>query len=404
MSEEKSINALLSILNTIEKEVNKYDEQSLINKYKTGIKMLLPSPRKIVGPLSFYRARLAETVTEEQPITSTETFSYMPLRYNKDNLPKRSRMNLTGESIFYASSLPQTNFKEIKKDIKGGEEVYLSRWEMKLDSIMNTYSIVLNENISESANPETEVCITDPYIVNGPIGKYLRYLSDLFLRKEDDEERKYLVTSLLAHHIFNVNGHYKRNDSEFPLYYDAIAYPSVECLNGEYNWAIKPDFVEKHIQLKYVIKGIVNKDLKSVEFENIGFLHNDSIIWYELKVFPSDAQYDSFCYWDVNGKKYSSFNYNLKDLSGNKISLKDIQSFFDSKKDEIIGYMTQQGAFKESLNYDNIVDELSLIKDGVNPLWVLVNGWTIEINGRQIGVSKIGASLFYKTGLEKIRV
>lgn len=59
MSEEKSINALLSILNTIEKEVNKYDEQSLINKYKTGIKMLLPSPRKIFGPLSFYRARLA---------------------------------------------------------------------------------------------------------------------------------------------------------------------------------------------------------------------------------------------------------------------------------------------------------------------------------------------------------
>lgn len=285
MSEEKVINELLSILNTIEKEANKYDEQSLIKKYQTGFQMLLPSPRKIVEPFSFFRARLAEDVTEEQPITSTETFSYMPLRYNKDNRPKRGRMNLTGESIFYASSLPQTNFKEIKKDIKGGEEVYLSRWEMKLDSIMNTYSIVLNEKISESANPQTEVCITDPYIVNGPIGKYLRHLSDLLLRKEDDEERKYLVTSLLAHHIFNINGHYKRNDCEYPLYYDAIAYPSVECLNGEYNWAIKPDFVEKHIQLKYVIKGTVNKDLKSIEFENIGFLHNDSIIWYELKVF-----------------------------------------------------------------------------------------------------------------------
>lgn len=404
MSEEKVINELLSILNTIEKEANKYDEQFLVNKYKAGIKMLLPSPRKIVGPLSFYRARLAETVTAEQPVTSAETYSYMPLRYNKDNLPKRGRMNLTGESIFYASSLPQTNFKEIKKDIKGGEEVYLSQWEMKPDSIMNTYSIVLNEKISESANPQTEVCITDPYIVNGPIGKYLRHLSDLLLKKEDDEERKYLVTSLLAHHIFNINSHYKRNDCEYPLYYDAIAYPSVECLNGEYNWAIKPDFVEKHIQLKYVIKGTVNNDLKSVEFENIGFLHNDSITWYELKVFTSDAQYDSFCYWDVNGKKYTSFDYNLKDLSGNKISLKDIKRFFDSKKDEIVENMTLQGAFKESLSYDNIVDELSLIKKGVYPLWISVNGWTIEIDGKQIGVSKIGALLFYKTGLEKIRV
>lgn len=404
MSEEKSINALLSILNTIEEEANKYDEQSLIKKYQTGFQMLLPSPRKIVEPFSFFRARLAEDVTEEQPITSTETFSYMPLRYNKDNRPKRGRMNLTGESIFYASSLPQTNFKEIKKDIKGGEDVYLSRWEMKPDSIMNTYSIVLNEKISESANPQTEVCITDPYIVNGPIGKYLRHLSVLLLRKEDDEERKYLVTSLLAHHIFNINGHYKRNDCEYPLYYDAIAYPSVECLNGEYNWAIKPDFVEKHIQLKYVIKGTVNKDLKSIEFENIGFLHNDSIIWYELKVFPSDVQYDSFCYWDVNGKKYTSFDYNLKDLSGNKVSLKDVQSFFDSKKDEIVENIILQGAFKESLSYDSIVDELSLIKKGVFLSWVPVNGWTIEINGKQIGISQIGASLFYKTGLEKIRV
>lgn len=404
MSEEERINALLSILNTIEEEANKYDEQSLIKKYQTGFQMLLPSPRKIVEPFSFFRARLAEDVTEEQPITSTETFSYMPLRYNKGNRPKRGRMNLTGESIFYASSLPQTNFKEIKKDIKGGEEVYLSRWEMKLDSIMNTYSIVLNEKISESANPQTEVCITDPYIVNGPIGKYLRHLSDLLLRKEDDEKRKYLVTSLLAHHIFNINGHYKRNDCEYPLYYDAIAYPSVECLNGEYNWAIKPDFVEKHIQLKYVIKGTVNKDLKSIEFENIGFLHNDSIIWYELKVFPSDVQYDSFCYWDVNGKKYTSFDYNLKDLSGNKVSLKDVQSFFDSKKDEIVENIILQGAFKESLSYDSIVDELSLIKKGVYLSWVPVNGWTIEIDGKQIGISKIGASLFYKTGLEKIRV
>ena len=34
MSEEERINALLSILNTIEEEANKYDEQSLIKKYQ----------------------------------------------------------------------------------------------------------------------------------------------------------------------------------------------------------------------------------------------------------------------------------------------------------------------------------------------------------------------------------
>ena len=49
-------------------------------------------------------------------------------------------------------------------------------------------------------------------------------------------------------------------------------------------------------------------------------------------------------------------------------------------------------------------DRVSLQHKGVYPLWISVNGWTIEIDGKQIGVSKIGALLFYKTGLEKIRV
>lgn len=404
MSEEVIVNSLLAILKELEVDKENHSEQSLIEKYENGFQLLLASPKEVSSPLSFYRARLVETVTEKQSIASIETFSYMPLKYNTETPPKpsRGRMNLTGQSIFYASSLPQTNYKEIKKDIREGDEVYLSKWELNSNSVMNTYSVIMSNKISESANSETDVCITDPHIVNGPIGEYLRYFSDMLLKDEEVEEQKYLLTSLMAHHIFNINGKYKKGNESFPLYYDAIAYPSVQSMNGEYNWAIKPEFVDKHIHLKYVVKGALKADLESVDFRSIGFNYGNEIIWYELKVYPNDAKFDSYCFWDDKNNKYTFSEFNLKDLSGKKISLKDIQNIFEYRKNEIIESMTQQGAFKEKLSYDKIVDETSLIQKGVYPLWIPVNGWTIEVEGKQIGISNIGALLFYKTGLEKI--
>lgn len=404
MSEGTIVNSLFSILRNLEVDINNYDEQYLREKFKNGIKLLLPSPKNIEAPIAFYRARPAETITAEQPITAIETFSYMPLRYNSQIPPKpaRGRMNLTGQSIFYASSLPQTNFKEIKKDIKEGDEVYLSKWELKPNSVMNTYSVVITDKISETANPEIEVCITDPHIVNGPIGEYLRYFSDKLLKDENEEDKKYLLTSLLSHHIFNINGQYKKENKSFPLYYDAIAYPSVQSKNGEYNWAIKPDFVDKYILLKYVVKGVLKADLQSVDFGSIGFNHDNKILWYDLKVFPSDTKFDSYCIWDIKGNKYTSFNYTLKDASGKEVSINAIKNIFEARKNEIVEALTTQGAFIEKMNYEDIINESSLIKSGVCPLWIPVSGWSIEIESKQIEVSNIGALLLYKTGLEKI--
>ena len=404
MPEKSIINSFMDLFKDLEYDVRNHNEQSLINKYENGIKLLLPSPKKIGGPIAFYRARPAETVTAEQSITAIETFSYMPLRYNSLIPPKpaRGRMNLTGQSIFYASSLPQTNFKEIKKDIKEGDEVYLSKWELKPDSVMNTYSVVISNKISETANSDIEVCITDPYIVNGPIGEYLRYFSDTLLKNEDDEDKKYLLTSLISHHIFNINGQYKKENELFPLHYDAIAYPSVQSKNGEYNWAIKPNFVDKHILLKYVVKGVLKADLQSVDFGSIGFNHNNKILWYNLKVFPSDTKFDSYCIWDIKGYKYTSFDYNLRDASGKEVSINGIKKIFEERKNEIVEALTNQGAFIERMNYEDVVNESSLIKSGVYPLWIPVSGWSIEIEGKQIEIANIGALLLYKTGLEKI--
>ena len=406
MSEKSIINSFIALFRDLENDVNNHNEQSLINKYKNGIKLLLPSPKKNGGPIAFYRARLAETVTAEQSITAIETFSYMPLRFNAQIPPKpaRGRMNLTGQSIFYASSLPQTNFKEIKNDIKEGDEVYLSKWELKSDSVMNTYSVVISDKISETANPEIEVCITDPHIVNGPIGEYLRYFSDILLKNEDDENKKYLLTSFISHHIFNINGQYKKDNESFPLYYDAIAYPSVQSKNGEYNWAIKPEFVDKHILLKYVVKGVLKADLQSVDFRSIGFYHDNKILWYELKVFPSDTKFDSYCFWDIKGNKYTSFDYNVKDASGKEVSINGIKDIFEARKIEIVEALTNQGAFIEKIKYEDVVNESSLIKSGVYPLWIPVSGWSMVIEDKQIGISNIGALLLFKTGLEKITI
>lgn len=404
MTEEGYINILLHNLKTLEEDANKYDEQSLLKMYEDSIKMLLPSPIKIKDSLFLYRARLAETVTKEQPITSVETFSYMPLRYNKENLPKRGRMNLTGESIFYASSLPQTNFREIKKEIKEGDEVYLSKWELKSDSVMSTFSVIMSSKISESVNSETDVCITDSHIVNGPIGEYLRYFSDMLLKDEDVEEKKYLLTSFIAYNIFRINGKYIKEGESFPLYYDAIAYPSVQSMNCEYNWAIRPEFVDEHIQMKYVVKGVLKADLQSVDFRCIGFYNDNEIIWYELKVFPDDVEFDSCCFWDDENKKYISSEYNLKDLTNKDVSLLDIRNLFEIRKNRIIEEMTSQRAFAENLSYEDIIDESSLIKYGTYQMYIPVKGWTIEVDNEKKNISKIGASLIYKTGLERLNV
>ena len=406
MSEKVIINSLLARLKELEVDVEIHSEQSLMEKYKNGIQFLLASPKEVSGPLFFYRARLAETVTEEQSIASIESFSYMPLKYNIETPPRpsRGRMNLTGQSMFYASSLPQTNYKEIKKDIREGDEVYLSKWELKSDSVMNTYSVIMSNKITESANPEIDVCITDPHIVNGFIGEYLRYFSDMLLRDEYVEEKKYLLTSFIAYNIFRINGKYRKGSESFPLYYDAIAYPSVQSLNGEYNWAIKPEFVDKHIHLNYVVKGVLKADLESVDFRSIGFNHDNAIIWYEMKVFPNDVKFESFCLWDNKGKKYTSFEYNLKDALGKSVSSKDIEYIFETKKNEIVEELINQGAFIGKIDYKEVVDESSLIKSGVYSIWIPINGWTIEIDGKQIDISNIGALLLYKTGLEKIAV
>ena len=71
-----------------------------------------------------------------------------------------------------------------------------------------------------------------------------------------------------------------------------------KSMNCEYNWAIRPEFVDEHIQMKYVVKGVLKADLQSVDFRCIGFYNDNEIIWYELKVFPDDVEFDSCCFWD----------------------------------------------------------------------------------------------------------
>lgn len=92
------------------------NELELQHKYKKKLNLILHSPIIVNDPIVLYRSRLASDVKDD--ITLPSTFSYVPLAYNAKNIPKRGRMNLSGQSFFYASSSPDTNYKEIKKDVK----------------------------------------------------------------------------------------------------------------------------------------------------------------------------------------------------------------------------------------------------------------------------------------------
>lgn len=70
---------------------------------------------------------MAAKIGKDEDLTLPSTFSYVPIE--KSDVISRGRMNKKGQSMFYASLSPDTNYREICHDIKEGDEVYLSNGE-----------------------------------------------------------------------------------------------------------------------------------------------------------------------------------------------------------------------------------------------------------------------------------
>lgn len=402
----------ISVLQELIDNARCKNELELLNIYKGKLNIILRSPIIVNDSVILYRSRLASEVNTD--ITLPSTFSYVPLSYNAKGIPKRGRMNLSGQSLFYASSSPDTNYREIKKNVMAGDEVFLSQWEISANSGFSIYNVVSVDNMSESADKETCICITEPKILNTPIGDYLKCLSNIILMKEDDSDREYLASSLISNKILvETNGErYKGKDGlEIPFHYDAIAYPSTRIGHGNiinYNWAITPQFIDNFASLKYVIKGTLKEDLQSVESEYIGFNHNGEIKWYEPFIYLDDVEFEPIGFIDKEDTLFGIEDATARDKNGKLISKNGLKDFLNNGKDEkgykeyIIGKLAEERFLSQELAYGKTLNETSLIKSNTISCLREVYGWKLEKDNESHDIKFIEINIKYKTGYKEI--
>jgi len=252
---------------------------------KHPIDIFMSAPCIINDSIPLYRGRLAVDIKEHEDLSVPATFSYVPLALNKNRRPNIGRANFEGQSIFYASERMETNFKEISKDSDIGDEAYMAKWVLKPNSNLHLYRAIPKWGIGETNAPNGIFTITNPGIVNSELGLYLKRLGYILMSNE--ETGKYLGSSYIANCIYSATGIVKDsagNVFEDDMHYDGIAYPSAIGGPDEVNIALKPEFVDKYLDLECVIKGYLTPNLKSVTFQKIGINENGEIKWYELYI------------------------------------------------------------------------------------------------------------------------
>lgn len=401
-------NEKIRFLQELQNEAKDKSELELKDKYREGLDLIHLGPTIINTPVTLYRSRLVADVKEEEDIMLPSTFSYVPLSYNTKNAPGRGRMNLSGQSFFYASSSPDTNYKEIKKNIAAGDEVYLSKWEIPVNSGFSVYNVVLAENISESADKNTCICITDPNIVNSPIGKYLRTLSNIILKKEDNEDRQYLVSSLISNDILvNMNGKScrDRGDKDIPIHYDAIAYPSTRLGNGTinyYNWVITPQFIDQHASLKYVMKGTIKEDLQSIDVKSIGFNLNGKIEWYEPYIHLKDVNIETISFITKDKAVFGFEGVTIKDKDGKIVSESALRNYLNNRKETIVEECINRNLLTGNMPYGTDLNKCFSVKGEMILYIPKVNGWKLKKGSECHNIKQIYAKMTYKTVFEKL--
>lgn len=261
------------------------DEKSFYETFDNILQLPFRQP-VLLTDMCFYRSRLASSINDGESLNDIATYSYIPLNKVSANFPGRGRMNKTGQSMYYASLTPETNYLEIKNDIKEGEVVFISKWKIKSNKTLSIFPVCLSENVNTEADINRCIAITSEFFTDGIVGEYIRKLCDLFTRTENNIKHRYLASSFLSNYILNQKGIAKdRLGNECSFQYDGVVYPSARIGNGNIrnsNIVIKPNVVDENIELVYVLKGDLKSDLSSLCIKQIGFNNKGEIKWYIL--------------------------------------------------------------------------------------------------------------------------
>ena len=253
------------------------------------------------------------------------------------------RANYKGQSIFYASEQMKTNFKEISKDSNIGDEAYMAKWKLKPNSNLCLYRTIPAWGINTDNEPNSIFTITEPNIVDSELGVYLKRLGYIMMSSE--EIGKYLGSSYIANCIYSANGFAKDSaGNKYEIHYDGIIYPSVASGGTEeVNIALKPEFVDKNLELECVIKGRLAPDMRSVKYEKIGINENGKIVWYTSFIDEDSIMNIVTQYFGSDGNNVDVSKGKILDVDNNVINSELIPLVHALKfhRDEVFNALAQ---------------------------------------------------------------
>ena len=366
------------------------------------IQIILSAPLVFNDSMSLYRGRLADDVGKKEDLSSPATFSYVPLVLNKDGLPKMGRANYKGQSIFYASEQMKINFKEISKDSNIGDEVYMAKWKLKHNSNLCLYRTIPAWGINTDNEPNSIFTITEPNIVDSELGAYLKRLGYIMMSSE--EIGKYLGSSYIANCIYSANGFAKDSaGNKYEIHYDGIIYPSVASGGTEeVNIALKPEFVDKNLELECVIKGRLAPDMRSLKYEKIGINENGKIVWYTSFIDEDSIMNIVTQYYGSDGNNVDVSKGKILDADNNVVNSELIPLVHALKfhRDEVFNALAQ--FIQTEVKENQTVTKKTLEKSVNLGLIREFNGWKLLSGGKSTPLSKVMYSFTLKNQLREI--
>lgn len=365
------------------------DEQTFRQTFEKGQGVL---PFSIIHlpdiPISLYRSRLERKIGNKEDLSSPQTFSYVPSEITNEHFPNLQRANFSGQSVFYGSLSPTTNFREISDDITAGEEIYMAKWNLSpnanlmLNRILPPKDTFLNDNIKKFFELDEEK--------SEVFESFFQKLGEIMMSTEEGNA-KYKVSALYANFVYNFRPKLLP-DGSYMNSFDGLLYPSTKIEDEiEWNMAIKPDCIDKYATLQYVVRGKVEKDLRSINYSDIGFYKNGEIHWYSPWIDHKDITPTKMIVWDTNNIPVEIGNGTLFDKVGKMVSNPWV--VFEYQKDQWAGQYIRQ--FQSSLRGDYNLEELkeeNLPSATFSGHAILreVDGWKLIRNEQEFSIGKIG--------------
>lgn len=312
------------------------------------------------------------------------------------------RANYKGQSIFYASEQMKTNFKEISKDSNIGDEAYMAKWKLKPNSNLCLYRTIPAWGINTDNEPNSIFTITEPNIVDSELGVYLKRLGYIMMSSE--EIGKYLGSSYIANCIYSANGFAKDSaGNKYEIHYDGIIYPSV-AFGGteEVNIALKPEFVDKNLELECVIKGRLAPDMRSVKYEKIGINENGKIVWYTSFIEEDSIMNIVTQYFGSDGNNVDVSKGKILDVDNNVINSELIPLVHALKfhRDEVFNALAQ--FIQTEVKENQTITKTSLEKSVNLGLIREFKGWKLLNGGKSTPLSKVMYSFTLKNQLREV--